>query len=196
MNIMMVDTTNGLVQRVESKGSNRIGIFFTSHDAEVVALGKQFKEGRITLEQLREATIKASSNRAIECHSHHNRVAGIAHAWQKDFQAFNNYCHHNGHEANGGAGYGITTLSGSLNFGLNSMIRGNKLECNYHKGLDSHDAVDFIAEENNILDNRLHGFAYETANIQWLIFDSFATISTLTARLFWSEMRTLLKAHS
>lgn len=161
MNIMMVDTTNGLVQRVESKGSNRIGIFFTSHNGEVVALGEQFKKGTITLDQLREATIKASGNRAIECHSHHNRVAGIAYAWQKDFQAFNNYCHHNGHEANGGTGYGITALSGSLNFGLNSMIKGNKLERNYRKGLDSHDAVDFIAEENNILDNRLHGFAYE-----------------------------------
>ena len=41
------------------------------------------------------------------------------------------------------------------------MIKGNKLERNYRKGLDSHDALDFIAEENNILDNRLHGFAYE-----------------------------------
>lgn len=161
MNIMMVDTTNGLVQRVESKGSNRIGIFFTSHNGEVVELGKKFKQGLITLEQLRESTIKASGNRAIECHSHHNRVAGIAYAWQKDFQAINNYCHHNGHEANGGTGYGITALSGSLNFGLGSMIKGNKLERNYRKGLDSHDALDFIAEENNILDNRLHGFAYE-----------------------------------
>ena len=161
MNIMMVDTTNGLVQRVESKGSNRIGIFFTSHNGEVTELGKKFKQGLITLEQLRESAIKASGNRAIECRSHHNRVAGIAYAWQKDFQALDNYCHHNGHEASGGTGYGITALSGSLNFGLNSLIKGNKLERNYRKGLDSHDALDFIAEENNILDNRLHGFAYE-----------------------------------
>lgn len=161
MNIMMVDTTNGLVQRVESKGANRIGIFFTSHNGEVIALGEQFKQGKITLDQLRESTIKASGNRAIECVAHHNRVAGIAYAWQKDFQALHNYCHHNGHEANGGTGYGITALSGSLNFGLGSLIKGNKLERNYRKGLDSHDALDFIAEENNILDNRLHGFAYE-----------------------------------
>lgn len=49
MNIMMVDTTNGLVRRVESKGSNCIGIFFTSHNGEVVELGKQFKEGKSPL---------------------------------------------------------------------------------------------------------------------------------------------------
>lgn len=159
--LVMCDTSHSLVSNVNTSGANRNGIFFASKDSRVSDAASRFYKGALSLADLDNLEYFPQGNVVEFCTSESNRVAGIMYGWQKDFKANQNICRLNGHEADGGTGYGITAMAGSLNFGSASMICENVLERNFRKGLDFHDAVVARGERNIIKHNRLHGIAYE-----------------------------------
>ncbi|HRL33440.1 MAG TPA: right-handed parallel beta-helix repeat-containing protein, partial [Neisseria sp.] len=105
----------------------------------------------------RAPTLDLANRDLIDSHLHHNRVAGALVSYQKDFVADNNYLAWNGHEADGGTGYGITAMAGSYNFGV--TFTNNTTDHNYRKGLDVHDGNDILIENNTAIGDRLYGIA-------------------------------------
>ena len=61
----------------------------------------------------------------------------------------------NGHEADGGTGYGMAVAAGSYNYGI--TYRKNTTDHNYRKGLDVHDGTGIVIENNVLTGDRLYG---------------------------------------
>lgn len=155
-NIHINNSSGCLVENVESTGANRVGIFLTSNE---VAFNDNDKvhRGELSVDNL---THHSMNNRVINCYCHHNRVAGIMAANQINLLIEGNTLERNGHEKDGGTGYGFAAGAGSVN--VNMIIRNNRALYNYRKGIDSHDAYDFTVENNHIEGNRFFGVAIES----------------------------------
>ena len=149
------------VSNVEISGCNRAGIFLNTTDVGIVNAEKvgtmAYKHHREGLHPKEMGLPKG--NVVTNCVLHHNRVAGCLAAWQEDFVAKGNHAYRNGHEKDGGTGYGITMSSGTVN--TNYLIEKNRVEYNYRKGLDVHDGWDGVITDNQVFNNRFHGIAVE-----------------------------------
>lgn len=161
--ILVNDADNTLISKVEVSGANRAGIFFTStqalqRDPESIK-GRTYK-ARLILKEVDEHYGNlplGENNRIVDSYLHHNRVAGALVAYQKDFLANGNKLAWNGHEADGGTGYGISGMAGSYNYGL--TFTNNRTDHNYRKGLDVHDGDDIVIKNNILVGDRLYGIA-------------------------------------
>lgn len=160
--IQVNDADNTLITKVEVSGANRAGVAFTSTAAlskDPNGNGKTFK-ARVAageVDETYEGLPLGENNRIEHSHLHHNRVAGALVSYQKDFMAADNLLERNGHEADGGTGYGIATMAGSYNFGV--TFSGNTTDHNYRKGLDVHDGTDIVIQNNVLNGDRLYGIA-------------------------------------
>ena len=128
------------------------------------------------------------NNRLIDSHLHHNRVAGALVSYQKDFVADNNYLAWNGHEADGGTGYGITAMAGSYNFGV--TFTNNTTDHNYRKGLDVHDGNDILIANNTAIGDRLYGIAVYNRQFTWITSKSSTTPLNRIRISAWKPMTT------
>ena len=161
--IMVNDADNTLISKVEVSGANRAGVFFTSTETlqrdPNSTTGRTYK-ARLILGEVDESYEHlplGSNNRIEDSHLHHNRVAGALFGYQENFVADNNVLAWNGHEADGGTGYGIAAMAGSYNLGI--TFTHNHTDHNYRKGLDVHDGNNIVIENNTAIGDRLHGIA-------------------------------------
>lgn len=160
--IQVNDADNTLITKVEVSGANRAGVAFTSTAAlskDPNGNGKTFK-ARVAageVDETYEGLPLGENNRIEHSHLHHNRVAGALVSYQKDFVGADNLLERNGHEADGGTGYGMTAMAGSYNFGI--IFSGNTTDHNYRKGLDVHDGTDILIQNNVLNGDRLYGIS-------------------------------------
>lgn len=154
--LMYDATTNSVIDGVEVLGANRCGIICSATGDEINKQNAKWYKGEITKDGL---TAHGRGNVVKNCFSHHNRVAGIMGQNQVDMQVFNNSAHYNGHEKDGGTGYGVVLASGSVN--VDCVITENLVERNYRKGLDVHDAYTSEFRNNTSRGNRFFGIAIE-----------------------------------
>lgn len=159
--ILVNDADNTLISKVEVSGANRAGITFTSTAALMREAGYKltYKE-RIangSIDDKYDTLPLGENNRIVDSNLHHNRVAGALVAYQKNFIGEGNLLSWNGHEADGGTGYGITAMAGSYNYGI--TFRKNTTDHNYRKGLDVHDGTNILIENNTLNGDRLYGIA-------------------------------------
>ncbi|OSI16220.1 hypothetical protein BWD09_07715 [Neisseria dentiae] len=161
--ILVNDADNTLISKVEVSGANRAGVFFTSTQTlqkdPDSANGRTYKARLIRgeVDETYENLPLGENNRIVDSNLHHNRVAGVLLAYQKDFTADGNTMSWNGHEADGGTGYGIASMAGSYNYGI--TYTNNTTDHNYRKGLDVHDGDDIVIENNTSIGDRLYGIA-------------------------------------
>ncbi len=141
--ILVNDADHTLISKVEVSGANRAGVMFTSTDALVREAGKsQTYKVRVHSGEINEHYDNlplGENNRIVDSYLHHNRVAGAMVGYQKNFVGEGNRLEWNGHEADGGTGYGMTAMAGSYNYGI--TFRNNTTDHNYRKGLDVHDGT-------------------------------------------------------
>ena len=154
--LMYDATTNGVIDGVEVLGANRCGIICSATGEEINAQNRKWYKGEIKKAEL---TAHGRGNVVKNSFAHHNRVAGIMGQNQIDLHIFNNSAHYNGHEKDGGTGYGIVLMSGAVN--VDCLIEENLVECNYRKGLDVHDAYSSVFRQNTSRGNRFFGIAIE-----------------------------------
>lgn len=158
--ILVNDADNTLISGVEVSGANRAGVVFTSTAAlqeDPAKKGMTFK-ARVQNGELNEThdDLPTGENNRIEnSYLHHNRVAGVLFAYQKNFTADHNRLDWNGHEADGGTGYGVAAMAGSYNYGI--TFTNNSTDHNYRKGLDVHDGNDIVISNNTLNGDRLYG---------------------------------------
>ena len=158
--ILVNDADNTLISGVEVSGVNRAGVVFTSTAAlqeDPAKKGMTFK-ARVQNGELNEThdNLPTGENNRIEnSYLHHNRVAGVLFAYQKNFTADHNRLDWNGHEADGGTGYGVAAMAGSYNYGI--TFTNNSTDHNYRKGLDVHDGNDIVISNNTLNGDRLYG---------------------------------------
>lgn len=154
--LALMDTKRCRVERVEACGGNRAGIFVGAISPETLQENVDFYNGRVKLDELK---YRGEDNVVIDCHTHHNRSAGVLVQNQKGNIVRGCLCEFNGHEASGGTGYGITAFSGSVNASV--TWTGNTTRSNYRKGLDTHDACDAEISDNTSDGDRFFGVAIE-----------------------------------
>ena len=160
--IQVNDADNTLITKVEVSGANRAGVAFTSTAAlskDPNGNGKTFK-ARVAageIDETYESLPLGENNRIEHSYLHHNRVAGALVSYQRDFVGADNLLERNGHEADGGTGYGMTAMAGSYNFGI--TFSGNTTDHNYRKGLDVHDGTDIVIQNNVLQGDRLYGIS-------------------------------------
>lgn len=160
--ILVNDASNTLISKVEVSGVNRAGVMFSSTAALTVdpnGKGKTYK-ARLIHDEISEdypSLPVGENNRLVDSYLHHNRVAGAGVAYQKDFIAEGNTFSWNGHEADGGTGYGIMAMAGSYNLGV--TFTKNTTDHNYRKGLDVHDGNNIVITDNVAIGDRLYGIA-------------------------------------
>jgi len=159
--ILVNDADHTLISKVEVSGVNRAGVMFTSTDALVREAGKsQTYKARVQSGEINEQYDQlplGENNRIVDSYLHHNRVAGAMVGYQKNFVGEGNRLEWNGHEADGGTGYGMTAMAGSYNYGI--TFRNNTTDHNYRKGLDVHDGTGIVIENNVLNGDRLYGIA-------------------------------------
>lgn len=159
--ILVNDADHTLISKVEVSGVNRAGVMFTSTDALVREAGKsQTYKARVQSGEINEQYDHlplGENNRIVDSYLHHNRVAGAMVGYQKNFVGEGNRLEWNGHEADGGTGYGMTAMAGSYNYGI--TFRNNTTDHNYRKGLDVHDGTGIVIENNVLNGDRLYGIA-------------------------------------
>ena len=159
--ILVNDADHTLISKVEVSGANRAGVMFTSTDALVREAGKsQTYKARVQSGEINEQYDNlplVENNRIVDSYLHHNRVAGAMVGYQKNFVGEGNRLEWNGHEADGGTGYGMTAMAGSYNYGI--TFRNNTTDHNYRKGLDVHDGTGIVIENNVLNGDRLYGIA-------------------------------------
>ena len=149
--IIVNDADHTKIDTVEISGMNRAGVYFTSTLAESSGARDKLKTHQIS-----EADAPTGdNNQLIYSNLHHNRVAGALVAFQKNFTADSNHLAWNGHEADGGTGYGIASMAGSYGFGI--TYSRNTTDHNYRKGLDIHDGNHITIENNTLNGDRLYG---------------------------------------
>lgn len=151
------NASNSVVENVEATGANRAGILIGATSAEILKENKQVYNGTLSVDNLQA---HPKNNTVKGCYAHHNRVAGILIQNQVGVRILNNTAEYNGHEKDGGTGYGISTFSGSVN--VDVQIIGNTTRHNYRKGIDSHDAYDFELRNNRSEGDRFFGVAVES----------------------------------
>ncbi len=149
--IVVSDGDNITIDTVEVTGANRAGVFLTS--LETSTSGK--RDALIRHEITEDQVPTGDNNRIIYSHLHHNRVAGALFGYQRNFKADSNLLERNGHEKDGGTGYGIGGLGGSYNFGV--TYTRNTTDHNYRKGLDTHEGNNILVENNLMKGDRLYG---------------------------------------
>ena len=159
--ILVNDADNTLISKVEVSGANRAGVMFTSTASLEKEKGQKltFKE-RVQsgeIDEKYEALPLGENNRIVDSYLHHNRVAGALIGFQQNFIGEGNRLDWNGHEADGGTGYGMAVVAGSYNYGV--TYRKNTTNHNYRKGLDVHDGTGIIIEDNVLTGDRLYGIA-------------------------------------
>ena len=161
--ILVNDADNTLISKVEVSGANRAGVFFTSTQAlkkdPESSKGRTYKARLIwkEVDEHYDNLPLGENNRIVDSYLHHNRVAGALVAYQKNFVADGNKLAWNGHEADGGTGYGIATMAGSYNYGV--TYTNNTTDHNYRKGLDVHDGDDIVIKNNTLIGDRLYGIS-------------------------------------
>ena len=159
--ILVNDADHTLISKVEVSGANRAGVAFTSTDTLTREPGYSttYKARLISgsIDETYENLPIGTNNRIEDSHLHHNRVAGALFGYQQNFVAENNLLAWNGHEADGGTGYGIAAMAGSYNYGI--TFTGNTTDHNYRKGLDIHDGTDIVINNNTSNGDRLYGIA-------------------------------------
>lgn len=164
--ILVSDADNTTIDAVEVSGANRAGVLFTSAKAHSRYPGTNPRERAVDVSykalyrigRIGRSQVPVSrNNRLVNSHLHHNRVAGALVAFQENFTATGNLLARNGHENDGGTGYGIATEAGSYNFGVN--FSRNVTDHNYRKGLDVHDGNDIVIENNQANGDRLYGIS-------------------------------------
>lgn len=155
--IIVNDADRTTIDNIEVSGVNRAGVFFTSTATTDSSKGQSLRD-RLINGKISETEVPVGEgNRLINSYLHHNRVAGALFAYQKDFLADGNLLVRNGHEADGGTGYGIASMAGSYNFGV--TYSHNQTDHNYRKGLDIHDGNHILIENNKSNGDRVHGIA-------------------------------------
>ena len=159
--ILVNDADNTLISKVEVSGANRAGVMFTSTASLEKEKGQKltFKE-RVQsgeIDEKYEALPLGENNRIVDSYLHHNRVAGALIGFQQNFIGEGNRLDWNGHEADGGTGYGMAVAAGSYNYGV--TYRKNTTNHNYRKGLDVHDGTGIVIEDNVLTGDRLYGIA-------------------------------------
>ena len=157
--ILVNDADNTLISKVEVSGANRAGVMFTSTASLETEKGHKltFKE-RVQsgeIDETYEALPLGENNRIVDSYLHHNRVAGALIGFQQNFIGEGNRLDWNGHEADGGTGYGMAVAAGSYNYGI--TYRKNTTDHNYRKGLDVHDGTGIVIENNVLTGDRLYG---------------------------------------
>lgn len=157
--ILVNDADNTLISKVEVSGANRAGVMFTSTASLETEKGHKltFKE-RVQsgeIDEKYEALPLGENNRIVDSYLHHNRVAGALIGFQQNFIGEGNRLDWNGHEADGGTGYGMAVAAGSYNYGI--TYRKNTTDHNYRKGLDVHDGTGIVIENNVLTGDRLYG---------------------------------------
>lgn len=161
--ILVNDSDNTLISKVEVSGANRAGVIFTSTDALTrepnSSSNKNYKMRLATgeIDENYETLPYGENNRIVDSYLHHNRVAGALVAYQKNFIAEKNTFSWNGHEKDGGTGYGIASMAGSYGSGI--IFRNNLSDHNYRKGFDIHDGNNIVIENNTAIGDRLYGIA-------------------------------------
>ena len=115
--ILVNDADNTLISKVEVSGANRAGVMFTSTASLETEKGHKltFKE-RVQsgeIDEKYEALPLGENNRIVDSYLHHNRVAGALIGFQQNFIGEGNRLDWNGHEADGGTGYGMAVAAGS-----------------------------------------------------------------------------------
>ena len=157
--ILVNDADNTLISKVEVSGANRAGVMFTSTASLETEKGHKltFKE-RVQsgeIDEKYEALPLGENNRIVDSYLHHNRVAGALIGFQQNFIGEGSRLDWNGHEADGGTGYGMAVAAGSYNYGI--TYRKNTTDHNYRKGLDVHDGTGIVIEDNVLTGDRLYG---------------------------------------
>ena len=155
----MNDADNTLISKVEVSGANRAGVMFTSTASLETEKGHKLTfKARVQsgeIDENYEALPLGENNRIVDSYLHHNRVAGALIGFQQNFIGEGNRLDWNGHEADGGTGYGMAVAAGSYNYGI--TYRKNTTDHNYRKGLDVHDGTGIVIEDNVLTGDRLYG---------------------------------------
>lgn len=154
--VMFHATENCVAENVEATGANRAGIFLGAND-QAFAENDRYYRGEIKTSQFQH---HGKGNIVRNCYAHHNRVAGILIQNQLNLVVAGNTASWNGHERDGGTGYGIAAFSGSVNDDV--VVEENLVESNYRKGIDSHDSEAYTVRNNTIRGNRFFGVAIES----------------------------------
>lgn len=159
--ILVNDSDNTLISKVEVSGANRAGVLFTSTDALTKESGNKYSyKDRVIrgeIDENHETLPLGENNKVVDSYMHHNRVAGVMLGYQKNFLGEHNNLAWNGHKDDGGTGYGMAAMAGSYNYGV--TYRGNTTDHNYRKGLDIHDGNNITIENNTLNGDRLYGIA-------------------------------------
>jgi len=157
--ILVNDADNTLISKVEVSGANRAGVMFTSTASLETEKGQKLTfKARVQsgeIDEKYEALPLGENNRIVDSYLHHNRVAGALIGFQQNFIGEGNRLDWNGHEADGGTGYGMAVAAGSYNYGI--TYRKNTTDHNYRKGLDVHDGTGIVIEDNVLTGDRLYG---------------------------------------
>lgn len=159
--ITVNNSDNTTIDNVEVSGANRAGVMFTSSSALDInpKTGKTYKHDLMqgTLDTQEMAMILGNNNQIINSHLHDNRVSGALLSYQKNFLADNNILSYNGHQDDGGTGYGIASMAGTYNEHI--TYQHNTTDHNYRKGLDIHDGNHIVIANNTSIGDRLYGIA-------------------------------------
>lgn len=133
--LLVRDSDDVLIERIEATGFNHAGIYFTANT--------------------RTASNLCKRNSVINCYLHHNRVAGCLFSFQEQFHFMRNLCSYNGHVSDGGTGYGVASLNSTPNKLVS--ILNNTTDHNYRKGIDSHDCQSVVINDNILNGDRIYG---------------------------------------
>ena len=125
-----------LVERVEVTSFNARGIYV----------------GSTTSTKGQRVTIKDS-------YFHHNRQAGIGLGDVRDVNITDNDLTYNGAVADGAAGYGIAGYASTVP--ENVIVKNNRANYNYRKGIDFHSGNNLIIDGNICKGNRIYGIGID-----------------------------------
>ena len=168
--ILVNDADNTLISKVEVSGANRAGVMFTSTASLETEKGQKLTfKARVQsgeIDEKYEALPLGENNRIVDSYLHHNRVAGALIGFQQNFIGEGNRLDWNGHEADGGTGYGMAVAAGSYNYGI--TYRKNTTDHNYRKGLDVHDGTGIVIEDNVLTGDRLYGIVAYNRQFLWI----------------------------
>lgn len=110
------------------------------------------------------------SPRVIDCHCHHNRVAGVSFGSTEDGLVKGCQLHWTGHVDDNGTGYGFAGWSSGVP--KNTTLIGNHSSDNYRKGLDFHSGHNGTIADNICARNRNDGIYVMGVTGDWTITDN------------------------
>ncbi|MXP40276.1 hypothetical protein GRI75_01285 [Altererythrobacter soli] len=112
-------------------------------------------------------TPNCQSPKVINCHLHHNRVAGAVFGFTRNGLVQGCDLRWNGHASDPGTGYGFAGWSSGLP--VNTSLIGNNASDNYRKGLDFHSGHDGVVSGNTCARNGIFGIFVEGVSGTWSI---------------------------